>query len=423
MKFLCALFLLSFSLFADVPETLEVRLAVEEQLIPIYLTGAEKHPLFKVFAFDLKNNGTTTLAPKNAEREELAAKKLTKAWNRQGVYYVVHFETEGDLVQARLWDVEGRNEVRFGPVAADRAHVHELADAIHLKIAGAPGIASTRILYTDKAGEGGDVWIVDYDGANARRLTNQNALCVTPHFIAPENGKISSSYFYVCYKSGQPKVFLSTLNGGNGDRVLALRGNQLMPALDRARRHLALISDASGNPDVFLVDFDAREGVVGKPRQVYAVPYATQATPTFSPDGKQLAFVSNKDGAPKIYVMDVPPEGLSAKEIKPRLLVKRSSASSAPCWSPDGTKIAYTSKVDGARQIFVFNLQNGENEQITAGPGDKENPTWAPNSLHLCYNQSSNKECNLFIINTRQKKPLQITFGSSEKKFPSWEAK
>jgi len=405
-------------------EPLEVRLATEVQLIPIYMSRVKGDgkdlnipyyaELDKILRFDLNQNGSTFTRPVTEEREKK---------QNLNVYFVIETTITGKTLQTKIYDIEEMAEYKIdgiqlqGTLSADRTLIHELADALHEELFGVKGIASTRILYTNKEGETGEIWVTDYDGANARQLTSQNALCVTPAFIPPRSGMRSRDYFYVSYATGQPKIFHATLDGGNGQRVTTLRGNQLMPQLSRQRDKLVFISDAAGNPDVFLHQFDPQRGALGKPRQIYAVPYATQASPVFNPEGSKIAFVSNKDGRARIYTMEIPKEGQTLKDIHPKLLVKQNRSCTAPSWSPDGTKIAYTSRVDWTRQIWVYDLMTGIDKQVTQGPGNKENPTWAPNSVHLAYNDAH----NIFMINIHQLQPVQLTHGRSEKKFPSWE--
>ncbi len=403
-------------------DEIEVRLATEVRLVPVYIDtltsdGKQLHPSYmkdidKVFRFDFANNGTTLVLPEKNGRES----------------FIISGIAQGKNLNVTVFDTVGGRKLSFGNVelegtlAGDRRLIHELADAIHKALFGFDGISSTRILFAEKNEQiAGEIWVTDYDGANQKTLTFQNSLCVTPSFIPPQSGYRSKDYFYVCYKTGQPKIFHASLDGGNGQRVTSLRGNQLMPELSRARDKLVFISDAAGNPDVFLYDFDPQKGTCGKPRQIYAAAFATQASPTFSPDGNRIAFVSNKDGRAKIYLIDIPSPGTTLNLIKPELLVKRNWACTAPSWSPDGMKIAYTSKKDGARQIFVYDFMSKQSKQITQGSEDKENPTWAPNSLHLAYNQSEGEGCNIYIININQLKPIKITTGQSEKKYPSWE--
>ena len=147
------------------------------------------------------------------------------------------------------------------------------------------------------------------------------------------------------------------------------------------------------------------------------------ANATFSPDGSKIAFVSNKDGSPKIYVMDIPKEGTKSKDLHPTLISKRCRENSAPSWSPDGKKIAYSAKTGAQhRQIWVYDLETKQEHKLTDGKGDKENPAWAPNSLHLIFNSNDNDKglTDLYLINLNQQEAVKITQGSGEKRFPYW---
>jgi TolB protein len=195
-----------------------------------------------------------------------------------------------------------------------------------------------------------------------------------------------------------------------------------MPAVSRQRDKIAFICDITGNPDLFIQDFSPDTGATDKPRQIFATYKATQGTPAFSPDGKQIAFVSNKDGSPRIYVMDIPPPGKSLKDIQAKLLSKYSKESTAPSWSPDGTKIAYCAMTNGTRQIWMFDLTKNEERQLTQGAGNKENPSWAPNSVHLVFNTNDiDKESSLYMMNINQPGVVKISSGRGDKRFPNWE--
>lgn len=159
---------------------------------------------------------------------------------------------------------------------------------------------------------------------------------------------------------------------------------------------------------------------MGKARQLYSCPRATQASPTYSPDGKRLAFVSDKDGPPRVYVIDV----IGSKETiraHPKLLTVKNRENTSPAWSPDGTKLAYSAKVDGVRQIWIFDFLNLEERQLTTTPENKENATWAPDSFHLVYNTEAEDSSELYLIHLNQGEPILISKGSGQKRFASWE--
>ena len=199
-----------------------------------------------------------------------------------------------------------------------------------------------------------------------------------------------------------------------------MRGNQLMPAVSRQCDKIAFISDITGNPDLFMQPFSPESGTIGKPQQLFSAFKSTQGTPSFSPNGKQIAFVSNKDGAPRIYIIEIAAPGASLKDVKPRLITKLNRENSAPAWSPDGSKLAYCAMAGGTRQIWYYDFDKKEERQLTQGQGNKENPTWGLDSLHLIYNSTGAAGSELYLINLNQSEAHKISSGIGEKRFPSW---
>jgi TolB protein len=213
---------------------------------------------------------------------------------------------------------------------------------------------------------------------------------------------------------------MCSLKNGQKQRVAELRGNQLMPAISRQRDQIAFISDVTGNPDLFVQPFMPEKGAVQKAQQVFSAKQATQGSPSFSPDGKKLAFVSDKDGAPKVYMISIPAPGANIKDIKATLISKANRENSAPSWSPDGKKIAYCSRNKGDRQIWVYDFDKKQETQITEGSGHKENPSWAPNNHHLVYNSSDQKGA-LYVTTISGGNGVQITSSAVDACFPNWE--
>lgn len=406
-----------------------VHLTSQERSAPLYLapiqekgSGFEKSyiaSLEKVLRFDFTHNGKTELisSPDKGGKIEVTIqhKKLkiqaTAAGSSKGIEGVA---LTGDLSQ-------------------DRKILHKIHDAILENLFGTGGVADTHILYTVRTRSSesatewiSEVWRADYDGAHAQQVTHDRCLCVTPTYIPSTAKGACRNFLYVSYKAGQPKIYAAVLDEGAGkgstQRLTYLRGNQLMPTISPTLDKIAFISDVSGNPDLFVQDFSPTTGLSGKPRQVFCSLGATQGSPSFSPDGKKLAFVSNKDGTPRIYILEIPAPGASINQIKPKMISKKTRENTSPSWSPDGKKIAYSALAGGYRQIWIYDLTTEEESQLTDGQGHKENPTWAPNSLHLAFHASTPTTSDLYLINLNQKNAVKITSGPGEKRFPSWES-
>lgn len=430
-------------------DSIVVVLATDNQRLPAYVAQLKNEQsnfpqeylskLTKVLSFDLNHNGMMFLLKNNPERDKLAGTATPdiapsdSSWKSLKAFYIVKGKVEKDKLSIRLFAMnaaQGRaidSIPLSGDLSKDRRAIHKLADTMFKSLFGIDGIAATKILYTVKTKQGAtwlsEVWEADYDGENKRQLTYDSGYSVTPVYVPPKPKYSVGSFFFVSYKTGQSKIHYQLLTNPESKRLNTLRGNQLMPAISRQRDKIAFISDITGNPDLFIQAFDPEVGGVGKPYQAFATHLATQGTPTFNPDGSHLAFVSNKDGSPRIYVIEVPAPGTSLKDIKATLITKKNKESTAPAWSPDGTKIAFCASTQGTRQIWIYDFVTREERMITSGSGNKENPTWAPDSLHLAFNSTDADACDLYLINLNQSDAVKITSGNGEKRFPSWEPK
>ncbi len=431
-------------------QEIRVQLATASPLQTAYVGKTQtQNPVFdaayiaqleNILAYDLNYNGSTKVAPRSTDKEQLiSAKDATIAfnptsWKNFGMGFAVLCHIEGRTLSVLALNVQTGSLKTFsdialqGDLANDRRQIHKLADSLHKTFFGGDGIASSRILFAyqvkNSRPDGGEwiseIWECDWDGANARQLTHDNSYSVTP-VIVPQNSRYNNDRFlYVSYKMGQPKIYIGSLKGGEGRRLIDLRGNQLLPAISPKRDKVAFICDAGGRTDLFMQPFNPETGEVGKPVQLYSYPRSTQASPTFSPDGSKLAFVSDKDGGMRIYVI---PAVSSDKRANAQMISKQNRENSCPCWSVDGTKLAYSAKTNGIRQIWIYDFAAGEETQLTSGPGNKENPYWAPDSKHIVFNSTDNSSSELYVVNINQPEAIKISRGPGKKHYPTWGAR
>jgi WD40 repeat protein len=99
--------------------------------------------------------------------------------------------------------------------------------------------------------------------------------------------------------------------------------------------------------------------------------------PTWSPDGSQIAFVSNADGY-GIYVMDSNGEN----RIK---LMSEGTAFSHPAWSPDGQQIAFQATINGLFDIYVMNRDGSNLRNLTNNLALDTMPAWSPDGRFIAF--------------------------------------
>lgn len=437
--------LVPFLLFADI----EVRLKTDLDCKPMYLSRIATDPtqvdwryldeLRTVLEFDFQTGGFVTVLPIQEEIEQTFRWPEVKRnfdlayWRRVKVPYVTTVGIFSNSLQVTVFNIEKGSSKRYPALPIthkleeDRKQFHAIADSIHKDLFGQKGIASLRLIFSQRMKNLSsewisEIWINDFDGANALQATFENSYCINPAFYHGTAQQDNPSFFFISYKHGQSKIYRSSLHATSSDPVIDLRGNHALPALNKTGTQMAFIADTAGRPDLFVQNFDPFGRTLGKARQLYSTPRATQASPTFSPDGSTIAFVSDKDGPPRIYTIAVASPKETRRQI-PQLITKKNRENTSPAWSPNGKKLAYSAKVDGIRQIWIYDFDTEEEMQLTTGPENKENPAWAPNSLHLVYNTDNEEEGQLFLINLHQKEPIQITKGQGQKRFASWETR
>lgn len=100
--------------------------------------------------------------------------------------------------------------------------------------------------------------------------------------------------------------------------------------------------------------------------------------PTISPDGSKIAFQSFVDGNWEIFVMDS--DGRNIKQ-----LTFNPADDIQPAWSPDGQKIAFASQRDGNWEVYTMDTDGGNVKNLTNNVADDQKPTWSPDAKEIAF--------------------------------------
>jgi TolB protein len=312
-----------------------------------------------------------------------------EAWSQRGADWVLEGSLSGTTLRLTLHDAAygvqkgtGTFTVPAASARGFRMAVHAAADAVVRWATGEPGMAASRIAFVTQGRGSKEIYVVDSDGENVTRVTNDGSISLSPSW-SPDGGRIA----YTSFRSGAPLLYERDLSSGS-DRVLSDRGGiNITPSYAPDGRTVAFATTVGGHTEIATI------GPEGLRQQTRGRGYEN-LSPTWSPDGRRFAFVSDRLGEPQIYVMS--PGG------EPRLVSAYTYGgrgySTSPDWSPAGPAIAYHTRVNGRMQIAAVSADGGSPRMLT-DRGHNEDPSWAPDGRHIVF-ASDRDGGGLYVLDT-----------------------
>jgi TolB protein len=283
---------------------------------------------------------------------------------------------------------------RFAAVDAQRMGLHRISDEVERWITGKSGIAATRITYVHN----GLIRVVDSDGFDDKPITRRG-LSMSPAWH-PSGRKIVYSKFLEGGAGTQLEEFefstgrTHTISGG---------GLNITPAYSHDGRYVVYASGNESGTDLMMVAVDS-PGVV---QRLTFGRGSDNGSPTFSPDGRQIAFFSSRSRFPQIYTMDT--DGTNVQLLTPFTPGVRSYRA-APDWSPDGRAVAYEQQ-NGDFQVWMINVRDKEPRQLTS-EGENEGPSWAPDGRHISLSSTRGGSKQIWVLDTESGRFRQLTRNS-----------
>jgi len=162
-------------------------------------------------------------------------------------------------------------------------------------------------------------------------------------------------YVAVTRVPGGKDYFRLTLADSDGARPIVLlesREPVLAPTWSPDGREIAYVSFETTRPAIF------RQNLATGAREQLTNFRGLNSSPAWSPDGKTMAMVLSKDGSPDIYLMNMATKALTR-------ITRHYAIDTEPSWMPDGKSLLFTSDRGGRPQIYRYTLATGNTERLT----------------------------------------------------------
>lgn len=263
----------------------------------------------------------------------------------------------------------------------------------------------------------GGIYLLDVATGRVRALTSDLAWNLDGAW-SPDGSRIA----FQSTRDGRDDIFVMGADGGGVHKLTDGRGFNEYPSWSPDGNWIVFNSTRDGVADSAGSDYYRNLYIMrpdGRDVRRLTRGYGTFAFPAWSPDGRTLAFASDRAGTWDVYTMGIDGRGIQ------QLTHQKDSRGSAnfPAWAPDGTRVVFGSSVSGEpASIYWLAVGQAEAHRVTVSvPGLIWDgfPNWSPDGRWIVFERNGN-DAQLFAVRPDGSDLTQLTDGHGLKALPRW---
>jgi len=209
--------------------------------------------------------------------------------------------------------------------------------------------------------------------------------------LTGEKGVFTTRIAYVTAnkkaKQKQYELQIADMDGYNAFTVLKSQQPIMSPSWSPDARQLAYVTFENKKSQIYVQQVDS-----GTRKQVSSV-RGVNSAPAWSPDGKSLALTLSKDGNLEIYLLDI-----LSKRLK--RLTRNTAIDTEPAWSPDGKSIVFVSDRSGKPQVYRMPAKGGRADRMTFQGKYNARPSYSPDGKKITMVHGNGQGYHIAIMDT-----------------------
>jgi TolB protein len=217
----------------------------------------------------------------------------------------------------------------------------------------------TKLAYSAERNRQWGIYLVDFKNMRERKIFSSRGTNIAGDFM-PEGDEITFS----SSKDGTPDIYGINLAGDKTRKLTSSYGIEVSPAVSPDSGYIAFVSDRGGTPQIYVMRKDGSD----VRRLTFEGAYNT--SPSWSPKSDKIVF-SGRRGTNQVFTVN--PDGTGLTQLTSQ------GNNEDPSFSPDGRYIAFSSDRDGLKGTYIMRANGESQTRITPRNLKTFGPRWSPN--------------------------------------------
>ena len=260
-----------------------------------------------------------------------------------------------------------------------RAKTHDVANLIYRSMTGQDSIFKSKIVFvsdrhSSRAKAIKELYIMDFDGRNKKRLTHHRGTVISPAISYDKNKVVYSLISGKKSRSRNVNLYVLNLQSRKSRLLSSRKGINSGAVFAPGDTHIILTLSYRGNAELYSMN------LTDKSLRRITKHYSLDVDPSINTAGTLMAFLSGRSGKAMIYTADPTGQEKSVKRIS---FVGKYNAT--PRFSPDGKKIVFSSWLDERFDLFQLNSDGSGLVRLTKDFGSNEDPTFSNDGQFIAF--------------------------------------